>query len=487
MNIRTVKGLILTLLGSMLISNPVVADDETSSPLDADQHPASPKYESLFPDDIVPLDRRLSWKQRFLGNETFNSEEALPATSPTVKSFSNRSLVEPNQGGFDASGVVKQVRESEGKIKVEHGPIDRLGMPAMTMMFRVQDPAQLAGLEVGAEIDFDVDNTAAGFSIKRLAMKQARFDATGVVRQVNLSEGKIKVEHGPIDRLGMPAMTMLFRVNQPNQLAGVEKGSEIAFNVDNTSAGFSITTLQVLDLIENGFDASGTVKQVRPDQGRLKIEHGPIDKLGMPGMTMLFKVRDPQLLSGLERDMSIEFDVVNEGGGFEITRLRAVKGAAKIASKAPACYRVGPFAKREQALATGKRYEEVGAKTAIESAGERQYVGRLVYVDSHASRDAALATARDLEANGITDYVILDDATKRNALSLGVFGNAQNALQLRAKVEAMNLPVKTEDYYRQQTLHWLRIEQPGSTVPPQMLSTDELESGIRQVPHDCNA
>jgi hypothetical protein len=207
----------------------------------------------------------------------------------------------------------------------------------------------------------------------------------------------------------------------------------------------------------------------------------------MPGMTMLFKVRDPQLLSGLERDMAIEFDVVNEGGGFEITRLHAAKSAATIASEAPACYRVGPFAKREQALVVGKRYDEVGAKTAIESAVERQYVGSLVYVDGHASRDAALATALDLEANGITDYVILDDATRRNALSLGVFGNAQNASQLQAKVKAMNLPVKTEAYYRQQTLHWLRIEQPGSKAPPQVLSADELESGIRQVPHDCNA
>ncbi|MDH3631713.1 MAG: copper-binding protein, partial [Gammaproteobacteria bacterium] len=179
------------LLASVLMGNAALAAEDMPSPLDVDQHPASPSYESLFPDEVVPLDTELSWKRRFRGDETFNSDEILPPTSSVLERLSNRpgsgANGESMPGGFDASGVVRQVRLSEGKIKVEHGPIDRLGMPGMTMMFRVEDPAQLAGLDKGSEIDFDVDNTAAGFSITRLAMKSSRFDATGVVKQVRMS------------------------------------------------------------------------------------------------------------------------------------------------------------------------------------------------------------------------------------------------------------------------------------------------------------
>jgi Cu/Ag efflux protein CusF len=471
------------LLGSALINNLVLAGDGKPSPLDVDRQPTSPTYESLFPDAIVPLDTRLSWKQRFLGNETFNADQRLPETSPVIESLSKQSVDGDRQASFDTYGVIKQVKPSENKIKVEHGPIERLGMPAMTMMFRVEDPAQLTGLEKGTEIDFDVDNTSAGFAITRLAMKAANFDASGVIKQVKSSEGKIKVEHGPIDRLGMPAMTMMFRVEDPAQLTGLEKGTEIDFDVDNTSAGFTITRLAMKAA---NFDASGVVKQVRASESKIKIQHGPIDKLGMPGMTMLFKVRDPQQLTGLERDMPIEFDVVNEGSGFEITRLRAANDATLMTGKGSTCYRVGPFATRNQALATEKRYDKARWSTRIVSDSERQYMGSLVYVDGHATRDQALASAKTLEANGILDYAILDDGGKRNVLSLGVFGNQQNANRLKARVEAMNLPVKTEAFYRARSLYWLQLELPADAGLPQALNPDELESGITQIPHDCN-
>jgi Cu/Ag efflux protein CusF len=482
-NIKTFKALVIPLLGSILISNSASSGDDSSSPLDVDQHPTSPTYESLFPDTVVPLDTRLSWKQRFLGNETFNADQSLPETSPVIESLSRQSADEAGPGGFDASGVVRQVKTSEGKVKVEHGPIDRLGMPAMTMMFRVEDPTQLTGLKKGTEIDFDVDNSSAGFAITRLTMKATRFDASGVIKQVKLSEGKIKVEHGPIDRLGMPAMTMMFRVEDPAQLTGLEKGTEIDFDVDNTSAGFAITRLAMK---ATGFDASGVVKQVRAAESKLKIQHGPIDKLGMPGMTMLFKVRDPQQLAGLERDMPIEFDVVNEGSGFEITRLRATNTTAMQSAAGPACYRVGPFTTHDQALAMARHYNNSGGATRIVSDSERQYVGSLVYVDGHATREQALASAETLKANGILDYVILDEGDKRNLLSLGVFSDQANAGRLVAKVEAMDLPVKTEAFYRNRSLDWLLVEMPGGAGLPQAPGPDQTESEITRIPQDCN-
>ena len=492
LNMNTGTGFRYALLASVLMGNAALAAENMPSPLDVDQHPASPPYESLFPDEIVPLDTGLSWKRRFRGDETFNSDETLPPTSPVLERLSNRpgpgTSGESMPRGFDASGVVRQVRLSEGKIKVEHGPIDRLGMPGMTMMFRVEDPAQLAGLEKGSEIDFDVDNTAAGFSITRLAMKSRRFDATGVVKQVKLSEGKLKIEHGPIDRLGMPGMTMMFRVEDPKQIANIEKGSEIEFNVDNTAAGFTITGLQLIGGdAGDAFDASGTVKAIRADQGKVKIEHGPIDKFGMPGMTMLFKVRDAQFLAELQRDMAVDFDVVNGPGGFEITRIRPANGPQMAAAAARLCYRVGPFAKQDLARAVGQRYRDRGAATQLKSDSERQYVGTMVYIDGHSTREAALATARDLQARGVEDYRLFSEPGKQHAISLGVFGQQQNAARIKDRATAMNYPVKTEPRYRQRTVFWLHLEQTSTLQTLQLLTAAELESGIRQVPGDCPA
>jgi Cu/Ag efflux protein CusF len=497
LNIKQRSRLIVTLFGSILLGHVSSGAAETPSPLDVDQHPASPRYESLFPDQVVPLDTQISWKRRFLGDESFNAEESLPSTSPVIDRSSrnsssgdskNRDATNPD--GFDTAGVVKQVKLSEGKVKIKHGPIERLGMPGMTMVFRIENPSQLVGVEKGAQVFFNVDNTAAGFSITHLETSSSSFDTTGIVKQVKGSDGKVKIQHGPIERLGMPAMTMMFRVENISQLTGVEKGAEVAFNVDNTAAGFSITQLKLVGEEPNkSFDTSGTVKSIRASQGKVKIEHGPIDRLGMPGMTMLFKVKNPEDLDVLEPGMQVEFNVVNGAGGFEISLIKPITDvASRNESKdfgKQICYAIGPFKKRAKALAVSERYQERGATTKISSSVEREYIGDMVYIDDLGTRNAALSTAKDLEARGITDYLILNEPGKQNALSLGVFGSKQNAQRLKAKVEAMNIGVKTEARYRERTIYWLHNEQLGATEPLVLMTVDDAESGIRLIPSNC--
>jgi hypothetical protein len=104
--------------------------------LDPGQHPETIRYESLFPDTIVPLETNLSWKNRFLGNESFNRDESLPSTGPELESDA------PDQ----AAAAGDDMPAGQLKLKIAHGPIERLGMPGMTMMFRVEDPTRLAGL-----------------------------------------------------------------------------------------------------------------------------------------------------------------------------------------------------------------------------------------------------------------------------------------------------------------------------------------------------
>jgi Cu(I)/Ag(I) efflux system protein CusF len=65
------------------------------------------------------------------------------------------------------SGVVKKVDKDAGKVTIRHGPIENLGMPQMTMIFRVKDPAMLDRLKEGDEILFVADKVNGAFTVMR--------------------------------------------------------------------------------------------------------------------------------------------------------------------------------------------------------------------------------------------------------------------------------------------------------------------------------
>ena len=53
-----------------------------------------------------------------------------------------------------AEGTVKKIDKSAGKLTIAHGPLESLGMPAMTMAFRVKDAAWIDKLKEGDKIRF---------------------------------------------------------------------------------------------------------------------------------------------------------------------------------------------------------------------------------------------------------------------------------------------------------------------------------------------
>ncbi len=54
-------------------------------------------------------------------------------------------------------GEVKKVDKGTKKITLKHGPIKNLEMPAMTMLFRVKEPAMLDQVQAGDKIQFHVE------------------------------------------------------------------------------------------------------------------------------------------------------------------------------------------------------------------------------------------------------------------------------------------------------------------------------------------
>lgn len=55
------------------------------------------------------------------------------------------------------SGTVTKIDEAAGKMTIKHGPIKKMDMEGMTMVFKAQAPEMLKRVKVGDKVRFDVD------------------------------------------------------------------------------------------------------------------------------------------------------------------------------------------------------------------------------------------------------------------------------------------------------------------------------------------
>ena len=67
-----------------------------------------------------------------------------------------------------SSGEVRKIDKEAGKITIKHGPLANLGMPPMTMVFRVSDPALLDQVKPGDKIDFVAEKANGALSITKI-------------------------------------------------------------------------------------------------------------------------------------------------------------------------------------------------------------------------------------------------------------------------------------------------------------------------------
>lgn len=71
--------------------------------------------------------------------------------------------------------------------------------------------------------------------------------------------------------------------------------------------------------------AEGVVRKVDKAAGKITIAHGPLENLGMPGMTMAFGVSDPAFLERVKAGDKIRFVAERKDGAFVVTTLEAAK------------------------------------------------------------------------------------------------------------------------------------------------------------------
>lgn len=71
--------------------------------------------------------------------------------------------------------------------------------------------------------------------------------------------------------------------------------------------------------------SQGVIRKIDKSSGKITIKHGPLENLGMSGMTMAFKATDPSVLDRLKVGDKVNFVADKSNGELTVTKIEAVK------------------------------------------------------------------------------------------------------------------------------------------------------------------
>ena len=71
--------------------------------------------------------------------------------------------------------------------------------------------------------------------------------------------------------------------------------------------------------------ADGEIRKVDMDNKKITIKHGEIKSLDMPGMTMVFQVKDPAMLDKVKAGDKVRFKAEKFNGAIVVTDMQPAK------------------------------------------------------------------------------------------------------------------------------------------------------------------
>ena len=87
----------------------------------------------------------------------------------------------------------------------------------------------------------------------------------------------------------------------------------------------TVDAKKVMPTIASAEMADGEVRKVDMDNKKITIKHGEIKNLDMPGMTMVFQVKDPAMLTTVKTGDKVRFKAEKSGGAIVLTEIEPVK------------------------------------------------------------------------------------------------------------------------------------------------------------------
>lgn len=69
----------------------------------------------------------------------------------------------------------------------------------------------------------------------------------------------------------------------------------------------------------------GSVEKIDQAAGKVTLKHGPIKNLDMDGMTMVFRVNDPEMLKKVKVGQKVKFEADRVNGQITVTKIEVAK------------------------------------------------------------------------------------------------------------------------------------------------------------------
>ena len=89
----------------------------------------------------------------------------------------------------------------------------------------------------------------------------------------------------------------------------------------NILAALAAASLTVSPVLADGELVKGEVVKVDKAAGKVTLKHGPIKKLDIDSMTMVFRVADPTMLDRMKPGDKIEFEADRVNGAITLTKI----------------------------------------------------------------------------------------------------------------------------------------------------------------------
>ncbi len=87
----------------------------------------------------------------------------------------------------------------------------------------------------------------------------------------------------------------------------------------------AVLALSAAAFAQGAIMTDAEVRKVDKDNGKITLKHGEIKNLEMPGMTMVFQVKDPAMLDKVKSGDKVRFTAEKIGGALVVTSIEPAK------------------------------------------------------------------------------------------------------------------------------------------------------------------
>ncbi len=122
-----------------------------------------------------------------------------------------------------------------------------------------------------------------------------------------------------------------------------------------------------------------------------------------------------------------------------------------------ACLEIGPFLTQADLRRAMNAFTPSAERLQFRETRALASRGYWVYLPAQGSRDAALATARDLSAKGLRDYYVVTAGERENTISLGLFREMANARQRHEQVRALGFDAQLQTRTDEIPNYWIDL------------------------------